>query len=1349
MIEIMTPVVVFLLKMCKEHGYEKIVELLGKQIGKIIKPFFSNPIDKAYNKAVCRWTKNDKCRSELAVSQLSNFKEFADYLNHGNSFKQESLSEFYQLLEEELKKDNETYCYLIDLKINGIGRDMEKLDDRIGDVEEKVGRLEVQVQELSIKQNYRLIESAKASVKEVDAVSYIPRKCEKLFNENNYIDKFLHPDKYPQYSLVDFVLGKAGKEIKKFLLSGDAQSGKTTELRYLFHTLYDSGLYRLYYQEIKGWEFSLQDLSEVEQCETMVIIDALDEKFNDDERNTLFQCINSYAKRHPLLKMVVSCRSNFKEINYLDEFLQLQLLDLSWDESKQIIYGQSDNAEELISEIENKELYELTRTPLFLLALIDCFQQKKHIPDDKSELYDYIINRRLEMEDARGIAAHPRMVNRGRIALESVAMGLQLMDKNSFSEEELLSLFDDEIQWTRIQQCGLIEGENNNYSFVHNSFKEYLASLFLDKAKSLDEIQKLCCFSNTKTIKPTWYNVIVIYLSRLSKENNLFNEIVGWLEKDNEDLLLYVDRRFIEEDKRCAIFISILEECKRKGMIFSVRNEGVVKALIGFGYGKGSVNYIISELEQVAEYDTHVSNLLRCVRYLYWPSFVTEDPLNASKLKTLVFEIFKRFCDDRNAWAIWEPFENPYFYNRDTCERLLSYVRSSEQPDTLNSFIRFMYNAGLSNDYVDFIIEKSGYVHDYEDNGVSCAVYPIWINKSFKRVDSKEGVIKVLCFLERGIKHRNTRAEFVVEYKGVIDAVIVQAERLVPEEELKNILIRIFEEGIDPISSYGEMYDFNKPIVSYLEKQGLSEQLFFYYADKVVEFIRHKGLLSHKYSQCAAWFATTERFDKFASNHFNTETGFISVRCLYSYLLDKKMIDYVEVINEYFPEFVCCLEDRVENKKKSNLKCLFDYESFKGEVLLLLDEHPENRKELSKRLYDYDGIEDQLNKYVYDYFNLFSKKQEYEFDRVRENIENKDFYKWFLIHETMGFMLSDSQELSMRQRQEVGKIAKDFIVRFVDGDSKIDRRYVYNPIELMMKGYIKDIDDPCLIKLLPYSSDFAFDNVTLFQYIVEQPGIKTQTVMIFILSKINSGEKVNDFTLNRWAGYIIGNKIENAYPLVVEWAINDQWGEIIPMLVDEPTTRKLIINKTVLDRFSIKNKLDVCWNLIVKTKDEHDAFVKGELESIFDGIEDENEKTSALRMLLMLGSIAGLQYITKHLEYYKKDRMLPNYGCEEALPMLFDSLDYLLEKRKEVESMRLYESKMSVISSIGRIASLSHESFSTIENRIEELVLADKDKYSELNYYVSQWKESLYSSNSKKWTIKDVKDVLKAYEMAS
>lgn len=1313
----------------------------------------SNPIDAAYERALKKWCRNVEAREKYSIFKFSHFEEFRKYIKEGPSICNSELKSLCELFEEELKKDD-AYHYIEDIMLQAIQEGQKEIQ---GEVE----KISCEINELSAhsQKQERLLEKIYDCVSEVrniestlpDAVpsiddDYIQRKCSYAIEEKNYFDKYFHPENYPEFSLIDFVLGRA-KTNNHFLLCGDAQSGKTTELRRLFHELVDSGLFRLFYQEIKGWDFDLTNLSETEQRETFMIIDALDERFDDDERNKLFNRINSFAKRNPFLKIVISCRSNFKEINQLDDFEKLYLLDIKWEESKEIIRTKSKSAEALISEIEKKELYDLTKTPLFLLTLIECFQKKNHIPDNKSELYDYIIIRQLEKEEAKGITAHPRMLKEGKIALESMAIGLQLMDKNAFSEDELLDLFDDEKQWTRIQRCGLIERENSNYSFVHNAFKEYLTSVFLDRIKSLDEIQKLCCFNGTKAIKPTWYNVIVIYLSRLSKENTLFNEIVEWLEKDNEDLLLYVDRRLIDEEKRCAIFISILKECEKRGVIYGTRNESVVEALVSFGNGEDSIDYIISELEKVAEYDTHVSNLLRCVRFIYWPSLESENSQNALKLKTLVFEVFKRFCCDRNAWAIWEPFENPYFYDHDTCETLLSSIKTSEHPDSLNSFIRFVYKAGKSNAYIDFIIEKSEFVHDYDDEGVTCAVYPIWINASLKSVDSKEGVIKVLGFLERGIKNRETRSEFVVEHKGVIDTVIAQAELLYPEEELTNTLIRIFEEGVDPITSHGEIYDFNKPIVDYLERHGLSEQLFYKYAGKIVECIQQDNLLSHKYSKCAAYFVTPERFEFFSSIYANTENGFLSVRCLNSYLFDVK-VDYRRIIKEYYSKYVPSLEDRVGNKKKSNLECLFDYERFRNEVLQLLDECPGNRKELSKRLYYYDDIEKQLNKYVYDYFNLFLKNQDYEFERIAKSIADEDFYKKFVLHETIGFFLSDSEELSAQQRQVVCKIAKGFIIRFINRDEKIDRGYVYYPIELMMKGYLKDIDVPCLMELLPYSSDFVFDNVTLFQYIVEQPGVKAQTVMDFILSKINSGEKVPDFILNKWAGFIISHKIENAYPMVIEWAINDQWNDIIPMLVEDTSTISIITNKVVLNRFPIGKKLEIFWRLVIK-KDYNALWVKNELEPIFDAMEDENNKIVALRMLLILGSIVGLQYITNHPEYYEKDRMLPNYGCIEALQSLFDSLDYLMERRTGCEDMRLHESKMYVISSIGRIASLSQENFSSIEHRIDELVLIDKGKYSELYYYVSQWKESLYSHNSKEWTIKDVKDLLKAYEIAS
>lgn len=1332
--------------------------LFSKGLDKICDKLAPNPINSAYEKALNRWCRNDEIREKYAIFRFSHFEEFRKYIIGGPAICNSELVSLCELFEEELKKDD-AYHYIEDIRLQAIQEGQKEIQGEIEEISSGINELSTQSQkqELLLEKIYNCVsEVRKIESTLPDAVpsiddDYIPRKCSCAYDEKNYLDKYFHPEKYPEYSLIDFVLGRA-KSNNHFLLCGDAQSGKTTELRHLFHELVDSGLFRLFYQEIKGWDFDLADLSETEQHETFMIIDALDERFDDEERNKLFNRVNIFGKRNPFLKIVLSCRSNFKEINQLDGFEKLYLLDLKWEESKEIIRVKSYNAEALVSEIEAKKLYELTQTPLFLLTIIECFQEKNHIPDNKSELYDYIINRQLEKEEAKGIAAHSRMVKEGRAALESMAVGLQLMDKNAFSEDELLDLFDDEKQWTRIQRCGLIERENSNYSFVHNAFKEYLTSVFLDRIKSLDEIQKLCCFNGTKAIKPTWYNVIVIYLSRLSKENTLFNEIIEWLEKDNEDLLLYVDRRLLDEDKRCAIFISILNECEKKGVIYGVRNESLVEALMSFGYGKDSINYIIGELEKVTEYNTHVSNLLRCLQFIYWPTLVSENFQNASKLKTLIFELFKRFCGDKNAWAIWEPFENSYLFGKDTLDNLLSNIINSKHPRIWDSFIRLVYKANIADYYIDIIIEKSEFVHDYDDNGVTCAILPIWVNESFKSVTTSEGILKILSYFERGVRDRASRNEFVVNHKGVIEVLISNGERVIPKTELTTVLKKVFESGIDPISSYGETHDINKPIVDYLTRQGLAESLFEEYTEKIVSGFENKvqDLSPHKYSKCAAYFVSGERFELFASQYPNTEVGFLSVRCLNSYISNRDY-NYTQIIKEYYPLYYADVDTQIRNQKTYYLNCLFDYESFKNEVMRLLYEYPDNRQALRKRLDEYDDIEDRLNIYVYYFFNEFVQKDGYDFEAIEKNINDKDFYQMFLLKETVN-MLSTENDIILTdaQVQVLVQIAKEFIHRFANEDERLTIHHLYHPIEMILRGYV-DIDDSCLLKLLPYSTYYIYDSnrmnyYSLFEYISGRPGIDKQVIMDYIVSEVKSGRSITEFEHIKWAGFIIHNNIENGFHYVIDWAKNDEYDSILPMLADNPRTLQIVTSENVYNQFPLRVRLSL-FEILVRKEGYDASWVKYQLELLFDSLDEETDRFSAMRMLLMLGSIKGLEYLNMHPEYFSKKRLIMDYDCVESLPLLFDSLDWLMEERDGYEGVVLYETKTSVFTSIGKIAAHSQTMFDEVENRINKLVESNKAKYSELNYHLSEWKENLYKKNTQIWTIERVREVLLVYKL--
>lgn len=1311
------------------HGMEKVVKRLAR-----------DPVDAAYQRALKKWCRNEETRKKYAIAQYSHFEEFRKYLAKGPSGCTSELLSLCKLFEDELKKSPETFQFIEDLRLQSIQTDLKESFSAVCEQHKELLSW-LQKIDSTINSPFKLEPSLETSVL-FDKETYIPRKCSCVLDEHNSLDKYLHPEKYPQYSLIDYVIGNEKTQKKKLLLCGDAQSGKTTELKHLFHELYESGLFRLYYREIKGWKFDLPDLSEAEQRETIIIIDALDERFDDTERNELFNSIENYATRQPYLSMVVSCRSNFKETSLLGSFECLQLQDLEWDDAKEIIRSRCINPESLIEEIKNKHLFELVEIPLFLIALIDCFNQNNHIPETKPEIYEYLILSQLRAEEEKSLVPHPRMLSKGLKALEGLALGLQLMEKNTLSEDELLDLFDDKEEWNRIQRSGLVENNKKEYAFVHNSFKEYLVSVFLKRLNSLDEMQKLCCYSEVKIIKATWYNVIVLYLSQLSNNNPLFVDLIEWLEKDNEEMLLYVESGLVDEKKRCDLYIGILEECKKKGILFGSRNEKLVEALMKFGQGTESVNYIISELNNVLSYDTHVSNILWTIQYMNWGLMASRNSQLSSQLESAILGLFRQFVNDEKAWAIWNPFDNRYYHNKGSIDGLLGVINESRHPNIWNSFIRLVVKAHMAKEYLDIILEKCIYVHDYKSDGIIHSIPPVWINEALSVVESKDGLLKILVFLEKGISDRKKRLEFSSNHKRLVAPVVSNAEKVIPQEELKEILIRLYEAGIDPFSSRGEIQDFIMPVVAYFEKQGLSEDLFFMYADRVIDSIDNekKWWFPEKYSKCASFFCSEERLFSFATKNKDTEIGYRSFRCLCGY-----SPNFGRIAKEYFPSYYVNVENYWQDREKQELAIFFEYDAFKAEVLRLLTQYSGDRKGLSDYLDNYDDSGDKLNKYVYWFFIEFSEKQQYQFDKVKEYIESLDFYHWFLLKETKEYCGPDSKELNDEQKAIVIQIAKDLIVRFANGEDNIHLGYAYYPLEMLLNGSVGRINDFDYLKLLPYSFDVINNDnktgyYTLFDFIASQSGVDIQKIFDYIVSNVEFDQKVPELNQWRWTSFILENEIERGYPIIVEWAKKDNWGRIIQMFVENPKTRSIIENKDVLEQFPMKSRLTVYWDL-VRLKGYDASWIKGELEQIFDNL-DEADSLSAAKMLLMLGSIKGLQYANSYPGFYEKEEIAPNYDKEEALPFLFDALGLLMERKNGIEGARLYEAKLCVISSIGKIAAQSSDAFYSIEKKIDELVSPNKEKYSELYYYVSNWKSSLYAHMTKNWNIDEIKGML-------
>lgn len=1324
--------------------------LVSKGMDKIIDKLSENPIDKAYDKALKRWCKNDQIRKSLSAHKFSHFEEFEKYIENKDICNNE-IYDLCVLFEEELQKDEKAYHFLNDLVNKSLQKEQREIRQITNDLKEQNQELSDKIDKIFtvIKEGQRKLVPT-VSVKSEEGFTYISRTCLKITDKENSLLRYLNPDKYPDYCLADYVIGINGANDNKFVLCGNAQSGKTTELRQLFSVLKDCGLYRLYYKEVKGWPvFDLPDLSEEEQRGTVVIIDALDERFNDEQRNALFNCINSYARKHEFLRMVLSCRSNFKELERLDCFVQLELQDLKWKDAISIIRDRCYDSEALISEIERKRLDEWIQTPLYLNSLIDYHNLNKSLPDNRIDLYEFIIEQQLSKEDKKGLTSHST-IQKDKEALMFMAVSLQMMEKNFLSEENVLEIMDDNDLWAHLQRTGMLERSEEGYGFVHNSFKEYLVSVFLNHWEKLEDIKKVCCYGGNDVINSTWYNVIVCYLANLSKDNPMFNEIIDWLESSNIDLMLYVEPKLIDENKRKNIFVGIIEDYKTKGLLYAFRNNNLVEALMKFGFCLETIQYIKEELNKAQQYDIHLMNVLRCTRYIDWIKLEISDKSLLLFIEDAIFDVFGKFCNNPNAWAIWEPFENQYFNDKRTIEKFLYYIKDAKHPRICDHLIRFICEYNLADDYVGVVIQKSDYIHDYKDNGVNCSMPQIWVSCTLGKVVSKQSLQQVFDFVHHSIIKDNSRSDYIKDYYDLLDKVIINAEKVYSEDDLSSVLQNIYEDCAKKYSSRVNTSKFVKPIVTYFYKTNKAERLFLHYVNKMAaEYDNKNRKLYYAFAKCASSFVNEKLFESIAKQNYDVEKYYYILSCLKSNM-DKDCSK--RILTDNFPSYYIDYDESRLDDERRELELLFDYDSFRKTILLLLDNENLSNESLYKRLDD-DESEQKTNKYVSSFFYQSMTGDNYDFAEIREMIDNLDSYNCFVIKETYEYMVSKDNVLSESQKDTIIKNAKDLIIKVAEHKYQLNPNCRYGFIDLMLKDYIKGIDKSHLLKLLQdyynytiYDSSSS-DDLSLFDYVTNQVEIITKDMTDFINELIVSNKSISWSIKIKLGKYIVKHKLVKSYCVVVDWAKNDNSQHIIDLLVDNSDTRKLIAEKNIVDSFPVTNRLYL-YQRLIQLSEFDVSWIKQDLECIFDSLEND-EKTIAAKLLLMLGSLIGLKYVNGNQDLYLTLDMLPNYNYKEAIPDLFLSFEYIMNKKDEHDRLHLYETKSCILSSIGNIAIQSNENFESVSIRIKALIDSNKATYSFLNSYLDEWRHNMYKSKTKVISINDIKTVLADYKMIS
>ena len=1280
-------------------------------------------VEKAYGRAIRRWEKNNSTRHVYANNYLASLALLGKYIDK-ESIPNPELEELCRIFEEELKKDHETFVFWDNLR----SRQQEKERDIIIHLLDALER--------------PVITGCKVFRK---IPNFMPRLCEP-FSNDSVMDRFMNPDKYRPIPLLDLVIKAIGNEDEdhKFVLYGDAQSGKTTLLKQLGYDLSESRLITPVMYEVKEYSNLASALPNLEghEREFVLLIDALDERFRDEDRKTLFRELNGYSRRYPKLIIILTCRSNFVEPTALNEYCPYSLLDLTWDDARKVLKDNGINDPDvLLNQITEKGLYEFARKPAELLAIAEIYLSRKRLPNSISEIMEHLVYKQLKTERDKSIGEYDSP-EETLVELGKVAVTLQLMEKNFITEADLHSLLSNK-GYNLVQRSGLLvmAKDESGYGFVHNSYREYLVVRHLLKLNDIGQVRSFCCYDDSSRIKDTWNNVVLILLSSVPADGALAKSIVDWLkDTENQKLLVYADTGVLSQTQRAQICIELLQSYKEFGLLLDGSwNSAFYSAFMRFGHSADLIRYIRHELLISEEFNIHTVNLLHCSRFVNWTLLNTSDKTLADALREELYSVLKRFLHSvDDPYFIFEPFSNPYFFDIGSLRRLEGYLKDVDAPNLIDEFISIVTESHHAEDFIDYIIKKGNLVRDYKKkDGATRLLSKHNVYKAFESVTTARALRMALigmCSFDADDVHIESE-----EHSPIWKKLVAKAE----EKSLSDAFMYRRFCQLTSRSMFGDRL-FAKDctvLADYFRRRGIDDWVFDRTVRMIFRRITSKSIhrTDHLFTR-AAYLIDREKAERIADEYHSREGYDVLLKIGFSGEPEQR--DFIQrICQEKMPEFYC--PPRVPDYKEAerrDLEEFLDYEAFRRKVIYVIETvHPLTKEELRKKTrktLDRLLESDRISRYVSSFFYSFADDAgNYNLEEVKKYVDDRDFYDHFILR----FDYSDKPVPRI-----LIETANKLVLNYAKGGSWPE----YNAMKMMMTGAF-DIDKKTALFYLSvpsftvaYNDGNYHREKCVFDVISSRKDVTPAEIMASIGPKLDSAELFDKYGLLQVSlcRYFVKNNLEGYMDYCIKWAIegsNNTTYHILEGALEYPVLQNTFSDASVINSFPDEKKpllLRKLYNSKVISENEILSFLEPRLDFI-----PEESMPDALRLLVGVGSIKALELVQKDDRWKCYDhRLYFKYSSPEALPFLYELLKYYYPR-----DMHFHESRNSVLESIGTIA-VSSDYFNSIRDELWKIYNSDNSAYRHLMAYVEDWRKTILQNRSRHYSLSDVKMLLSA-----
>ena len=1303
-------------------------------------------LERCYQKALKKWCKNDGIRQSMSMRMFRSLDELKKYLQREDHIDERELIELWA---EELRNNQLCYEFIIKQKTDAVldvvhenNVILQGLDKKTDEILSKI----IQPETLKPK---------KGLTKHKPVDGYIRRYCTDEQDGNDFLRYLLKNQE--RYTLADYVTSEVIKGKNKFIVYSGAQSGKTTELRNLCWELQQSGLFIPVSYEVKSSYDIKQDemptAKWLEGREVVVVIDALDE-INGTERENLLKTINSYAHDNPDIKMVLSCRSNYRREDQLGVFHELYIESMSNEDIRVHINHEIGENSTLWPMMVEQGLVDLAKQPFYLNVLIGCYRERKTLPKDRAGIYRLFIEKsyKQEKKEKGTLPAYSANSEEVMAMLERVAVAMSLMNRQILTEAEFNMCLDGDQQ--KIDECKRyrvikFDTSDDTCSFEHNAFREWLTASYLYK-NGLEKARRLSSLPNGR-IKPEWYNIIMLWMGMFGPdETDKIKENIEWLKIASMDLIIYADSSSLDPKSRDQIFISILQEYKNLGIRMSNILSDDYRDMLLFGQSDTTVEYIAEELKNEPSGTIYYADLMCLCYFLYWTVLENSSAQVFNKLLGVLDDITRRNLKEKPTGDLQYLYlGNQFFYKAKYVKRYFEIFKDSENYDAIKVMISLIHRTGMVDDYIDYILDKEHYVRDQHKGNTTHVVSRDEVYAALATTESAAGIEKVLNH-----EFKNYLYYYDSEwsrYKDMIESLLRNAARQIKKGSDQTLLkavescyLRTFpdlyhqtQDHQDVMMVYREFYKItgiaaNEKALYNKESRALPDD--FDSKEDVKKLVLKTGL----------WI-TKEDIDTYYSMldpNSDDDRGWAYNFNWTPYL---EMAGYAQQkYKEFFPE--TAYERKSRLRQKEHFDSVADYDVFKQQVLDLLDRTASETRDGLKRVLKEDD-ENPWNSYVYQFYSYYMYRDgTFSREDIVRAIKDKRVYDSFfmaVVRNTM-HMTSQMGLADESAKKRMSETAKS-IVEDMGKGYRCEWEFEEIAIKLMLEGWFS-ADEDTLIELIPVSEvsvsrdcGRGFNEAdTLFEYIEEKVGVNKLGQRIIVL--LRDMERWKDSSTGvRMAEYVIKNRLSEGYQTLFEYITNGCKSD--EYLAEEMLKAGIMVNeiKAATDKMDVALQLAVC-NAVCRELGD-DRWVKGKLESRIDAYEGYEQK-QALRILLGIGSVDALAYIVEHSELLDDYRDYNyNYSDVNAATLLVQVLDICHQNRYNNDY-----TNTSIISSLEKIAVLNEESLNEVKRVIRGLISKD-GYYKYLNRYLIQFENKYYESHSPVKSIDQVIEMMNQADM--